>query len=209
MPFTTNFVIFCRNLARHSFFKSKVSFSDKRYAYFDIAAKVAAVEIEGIETSLRFDDLRTLFEAQSNFSERSAVARRLIDTFDYLDRSFPPKSLQLRNRSMVQSIATLAARIVGTGRFAETEKHFYKFVHDFTFELSRQVELGLNATDTDYLLFQRSISANVKGNTRIRDEIILRKMLTLQPKLLSAFDPTIVKESGLSKEIKRLGPVSV
>src|SRR5204862_3961648 len=40
-------------LAQHAFFKTKVPLADKRYAYFDVASKVAAVEIDGLDTSLR------------------------------------------------------------------------------------------------------------------------------------------------------------
>jgi hypothetical protein len=32
---------FCREIAKHEFFKKSVIFSDKRYAYFDVAAKAA------------------------------------------------------------------------------------------------------------------------------------------------------------------------
>jgi hypothetical protein len=38
---------YCRSLSRHRFFGKKVAFADKRYAHFDVAAKVAAIEIEG------------------------------------------------------------------------------------------------------------------------------------------------------------------
>jgi uncharacterized protein with ParB-like and HNH nuclease domain len=38
---------FCRKLAEHRFFAKKVLASNKRYGHFDIAAKVAAIEIEG------------------------------------------------------------------------------------------------------------------------------------------------------------------
>ncbi len=87
------------------------------------------------------------------------VAHRLIATFDYLDKAFPTKSPELRNRSIVQSIATLAARVVATGRGAGYEERFRAFVLEFMSELSRQVELGRDAADPDYLLFQGSVNA--------------------------------------------------
>jgi hypothetical protein len=39
---------FVAKLAKHPFFKNKVTVSDKRYGHFDIVAKVAAIEIDGI-----------------------------------------------------------------------------------------------------------------------------------------------------------------
>ena len=52
---------FAKRLAKHNFFQLKVSINDKRYAHFDIVSKVAAIEIEGIETGLRYDDTQSDF----------------------------------------------------------------------------------------------------------------------------------------------------
>jgi hypothetical protein len=202
--FHSNLRDFCRKLAGHNFFKTKVAFADKRYAYFDVIAKVAAVEIEGIDAGLRFDDLKATFESQKAFSQQSAVAQRLRSTLDWVDQVFPGRESQLRNRTVVQSILTLAARINASGRGMGHEQLFYKFINDFLAKLSKQVELGSEATDQDYLLFQNSINANVRSGARIRNEILLRKMLRADPAFSQMFDPTVVAESGLSKDIKRL-----
>jgi hypothetical protein len=196
---------FCRDLAKHNFFQQSVSFSDKRYAYFDVAAKASAIEIEGLEAGLRFDDLKAIFEHQVTFSAQSAVAKRLRSTFDYLRRSFPNKTSDLRNRSVVQSIITLASRIVATERGAGQEAAFRKFIERFISELTKQVELGLNATDPDYVAFQRSVNANVREGAKTRHEILLRKMFRANPKLASIFDPSMVAEAGVTGEIHRIG----
>ena len=195
---------YCRELSNHSFLKTRVSFTDKRYSHFDLVSKVAVVEIEGIDTSLRFDDIKTVFESQVTFSSKSAIADRLRKTFDYLNKAFPSNSLELRNRSITQSIVTIAARIVANGKSAGSEKGFYNFVKVFMEEFLRQVELGVDATDQDYLIFQKSISANVRGGARTRNEIFLRKMLRINPMLAQLFEPTIVAESNIVKDIKRL-----
>jgi hypothetical protein len=196
---------FCRALTKHNFFSTKVRFSDKRYAYFDVASKVAAIEIEGLETGLRFDDLKTIFESHSNFSPRSSAGKRITDTLDYLDRAFPAKSAELRNRSLVQSLATLAAQIVRSGRSGGSEQKFYAFAKKFVAEYSHQVELGLHATDVDYVLFQRTINANIRGAAKIRHGILLRKLLRADPSFVELLDPAVVTESGVTADILRLG----
>ena len=70
---------FAKRLAKHNFFQLKVSINDKRYAHFDIVSKVAAIEIEGIETGLRYEELKATFESQASFSVKSNVAQRLRD----------------------------------------------------------------------------------------------------------------------------------
>jgi hypothetical protein len=196
---------FCSKVARHEFFARSVAFADKRYTHFDVAAKAAAIEIEGVDTGLRFDDLRETFGAQKSFSDKSATASRLTATLDFLARAFPDRESRLRNRAIVQSVITLASRLVATGRAAGHEARFRVFVVGFVDELSRQVELGIGATDPDYVLFQRSVSANVKNSVRIRHEVLLRKLLRTDAILGEVFDPAVVAESGLSADISRLG----
>jgi len=196
---------YCRKLSIHPFLKTKVAFSDKRYSHFDLVSKVATVEIEGVNTNLRFEDIKSVFESQKNFSEKSAVGERLKNTFDYLNSVFPPHSPELRNRSITQSIATIAARIIANGKGNGSEKTFYSFVKTFIERFLKQVELGVDATDEDYLLFQKSISANVRGGAKTRNDVFLRKMLRINPALAQLFEPTIINESGIKKDVKDLG----
>ena len=192
-------------LAQHLFFKTKVPAADKRYSYFDIASKVAAVEIDGLDTGLRFDDLKALYESQENFSSKSATAKRLRETFDFLNHAFPVENVSLKNRTIIQSFATLACRLVGTGRASEYEKPFLAFFEHFMKELANQVELGQSATDLDYLKFQRSVNANVKTGARTRHEILLRKLFAFDPSVADVFDASTVAESGIEARVRQLG----
>ena len=167
--------------------------------------KVSAIELDGIDTGLRFDDLRDLFKQHATFSGTSAAAKRLKEALDYLDRAFPSKSARLKNRTVVQSLMTLACRVIATGRAKGHEKRLAQFADTFMTELSRQVQLGAAATDPDYLRFQRSVNANVRAAARVRQEILLRKLFTLQPELADAFDSGSVLESGITGRVGELG----
>jgi len=194
---------FARKLAKYSFFRTKVYLSDTRYAHFDIASKVAAIEIEGLDAGLRYEELKETFESQSSFSARSQVARRLQETFDYLDRVFPAKSTLLRHRTIVQSFATLAARLVTNGKVGGYETRLREFFEAFMKNLSKQVEMGATATDHDYLAFQRTVNANVRSGARIRNEVLLRKLLVFDPAAADLLGTGVVAESGLAVAIKR------
>ncbi len=196
---------FCKQTAAHPFFTEKVAVRDTRYAHFDIVVKAAAIEVEGLEAGLRFDELKELLESQSNFSTTSAVATRLKTALDFLHRAFPAGGENLKSRTIVQSLITLCCKLVGTGRSDGLESALKDFFEDFTRELSHQVELGQNATDSDYVVFQRSVNTNLKSGARARHEILLRKLLAKSPALAAAFDPTIIQESGTSGRIKQLG----
>lgn len=195
---------FCRKLVDLPFFCKSVAIANTRFAHFDIISKVAALEIEGMDAGLRYDEIRKVFQSQKLFSSASAVAKRLKGALDFLAEAFPEREAQLKNRSVVQSVVTLACHLVATKKSSGLEKRLAKFVRHFLAELSKQVELGANATDRDYLRFQRTVSANVKSGAKIRDEILLRKAFTFDPILADAFDPSVLIQSGIRGRVREL-----
>jgi hypothetical protein len=188
----------------HDFFAISLAASDKRLAHLDIASKCAAIEIEGIDAGFRYDDLKAIFESQRNFSPTSAVAKRFDSAVDFLARAFPEKVRALKNRTVAQSIITFVCRLVGTGRAKKLESKVASFVRHFVKELAQQVELGQAATDFDYIRFQKTINANITGGARTRQEILLRKAFMYDPELADAFDPSVLRESGIGGRVKEL-----
>jgi hypothetical protein len=195
---------FARSLVKHPFFKKSVAVADTRLAHFDIAAKSAAIEIEGIDTGLRFEDLKAIFEAQSSFSSSSAVAKRISAALDFLATAFPTKEQFLKNRTVIQSLVTFVCRLIETGKASGLERRVAHFFRHFMEQLTHQVELGQAATDFDYIRFQKSINANVRAGARIRQEILLRKAFMHDSALADSFDPSALKASGISGRVNEL-----
>lgn len=196
---------FARELSEHAFFQTKVATRDSRKAYFDIAFKALALETEGFEIRLRYEDLRKLADAHAGFSEKSGVAVRLMATLDYLNVVFSEKNTFLRNRSTIQSIITLASRIVATGRSEGTEETLLVFIDKFGTELARQNELGTHATDTSLLEYQRTLSANLRNGAQTRHNILLRKLLVSDPIWAELLSTQAITSGGISEDIDRLG----
>ncbi len=196
---------FCLSASKHQFFKRTVATPDTRYAHFDIMAKVATIEIEGLDAGLRFDDISKVFLANSSFATASAAAKRIKAALDLLQKAFKSKGSSLRTRTIVQSLITLACKIVATNRSKGHEVELRKFFEMFMTELAEQVEKGQSATDGEYVTFQLSVNANVKGGARARQEIMMRKLFRLAPKLAEIFDASVIMESGVSGHINSLG----
>jgi Protein of unknown function DUF262 len=194
-----------RRLSKHDFFKRKVWIRDTRKAHFDIAAKVAAIAVDGIDTGLRLADLTKTYLANAKFSDDSNTGKLLTATFDFLDRAFPDRDPMLRNRSTIQSIATLASKIIEANQNPGCESRFLAFCQHFGKELAQQIELGHKATDSDYLEFQRTISANIKAGARNRHEILLRKLLLFDPNFVEFLAPESVVASNMNADVTRLG----
>lgn len=201
----SNLTDFVRELSTHSFLGEKVWIRDYRKSHFDIVSKVAAIEVDGIDTGLRYNDLEQTYLESAKFSVASKTGQRLKRTFDLLDRVFTERSPLLRNRSTIQSFATLASRIVAQEQGKGVETRLLKFYEHFGRELSRQIELGQQATDSNYLDFQRTLSANVRRGAKTRHEILLRKLLIFDPSFCEILGPEAVVESGLHGEIKGIG----
>lgn len=193
---------FCKETAaKHPFFKETIAVPDTRYARFDILAKVVTVEIEGLDTGLRLDDVKAVFEANKNFATNSAVAKRITSALDLLAAAFKRNGSMLRTRTIVQSLITLTCKIVSTKNYAGSETLIKRFFESFTTELAEQIDKGQEATDSDYVQFQKSVSANVSGAARTRQEILLRKLFTIAPELSAIFDPSVIAESGVTGRI--------
>lgn len=196
---------FCKAKAKHPFLADKTAVADTRLSHFDIVSKVAAIEVEGLDTGLRFDDVKKIFESQASFSSTSAVAKRIAAGLGLLDTAFPNREPLLKNRTIVQSVITFSCKLVEAGKFKGLETTIADFVRQFLSELGKQVELGQSATDYDFIRFQKSVNANVKAGIRIRQEILLRKALLHQPKLADALGASAVAASGVALRVDELG----
>ena len=192
---------YCLNVAKHPFFSETTTVSNKRYAYFDIAAKAVVLEIEGIDSGLRFEDVKTVFEGNPSFSANTAVAKRLKKALDVLHQVFPAECRGFRNRAIVQSIITLTCHLLQAGLTERATGELRKFVDHFITELSRQVELGQRATDQDYLAFQRTVNANVRSGSRTRQDILLRKLFSFQPSFFSLLSTSQSLSDGVASDI--------
>ena len=195
---------YCADLAEHEFFSESATVSSKRYAYFDICAKVMALEIEGHGCGTRFDDIKEVFLQQSEFSGNSATAKRVREALDILHKELPKPSKQLRNRTLVQSLITFCCHLQTIGLEQRQHKVLANFIIYFLTELAKQVELGQNATDHDYLAFQRTVNANVKSGPKTRNDVLLRKLLQFSPSFYSEIPQSNSLASSLDDEVNDL-----
>ncbi len=129
------------------------------------------------------------------------MAKRIKNALDLLANAFKDSGSMLRTRTIVQSLITLTCKIVSTKKYAGSEALLKDFFEHFTNELAAQIDKGQEATDSDYVQFQKPVSANVTGAARTRQEILLRKFFTIAPELSAIFDPSAIAESGVTGRI--------
>lgn len=195
---------FCQSLTSHKFFQETVAFRDTRYAFFEVIAKAAAVEVEGFGGGLRVDDLKLIFESQKNFSPESEVAKRLKKALDYLQKSLPVSAAMTRNRSTTQSLINLAAKLVEHSMSTSKHSQFGLYTEHFARELAEQIELGQDATDDDYIAYQRTVNANLKSGALARHRILLSKLLVFDPEFADDFSGVEISGANLELRIKEM-----
>ena len=127
--------------------------ADKRYAHFDIVAKVAVLEIEDINTGLRYEDVRNVFVSNTSFSPQSAAAERIKKALEFLSESFPVSYKYFRHRTIVQSIITFVCHMQKVGLEPDHHDKLRGFIEWYLKESKAQVELGQMATDQDFWSF--------------------------------------------------------
>ncbi len=193
---------FAQGMAKHKFFSETVPLKSKRYAHFDVASKVLAIEIEGLDVGFRYEDLKGVFESHKNFSNTSKAAQRITSALSFLHSALPEKSPLLRNRSFIQTLINSASRLLENGTKPTQAEKFGEFVSSFASRLAKQVELGHQATDQDMLTFQRTINANVRSGPKIRQAIFFRKLFAEFPEFAAGFDALALKISGVDIEIQ-------
>lgn len=160
-----------------------------------------AIEIEGLDTGLRFNDVKGIFEEQVAFPVASSSAKRAEKALDLLHRNLPRPSAHLRNRTIVQSVITLTCHLL---RNDVPEKKFLDiaaFTEVFGKELARQVELGQEATDVDYIEFQRTVNANLRSGAGTRNAILLRKLFSKSPDVYSSICNNASVIHGIESDI--------
>jgi Protein of unknown function DUF262 len=200
---SSNLRDFCRSLVKHEFFSKCVTFNNTRYAHFDVVAKVAAIEVDGMEAGLRLDDITKIFKEQKSFSPESKVAVRIKAALDFLAKCTPVGATYFRNRSTTQSFITLVCSLLETASLEGKETDIAAFAERFSTSLSKEVDMGQKATDEDLILYQKSINANVKTGASTRHKILEKKLLLWNPGFYG--DSNIAPlGAGLAFEISKL-----
>jgi len=76
-----------------------------------------------------------------------------------------------------------------------------KFISQFLIELNQQVELGQDATDQDFLRFQRTINANVRSGPKARNDILLKKLFQAHPEFYTESAQSKTLSTGLLEQV--------
>src|SRR5680860_224867 len=122
-------------------------------------------------------------------------------SLEVLHKELPSSYGVLRNRTMVQSVITFVCHLLRGSMEKSQHKTAGKFISQFLIELNQQVELGQDATDQDFLRFQRTINANVRSGPKARNDILLKKLFQAHPEFYTESAQSKTLSTGLLEQV--------
>lgn len=116
----------------------------------------------------------------------------------------PAGTKVFRSRSITQSFITLICHLQRSNTLQGKEKTIAAFADHFIKGLADEIEKGREASDADYISFQKSVNANVRSGPAIRHKILLRKLFQFDPDVLDLIDDQVAASADLNGEIAAL-----
>ena len=87
--------LFIRELATHDFFNN-CGFKNKRFDFDQVAAQCMLLELNGGARNIKNTDLETMYRENDDFDSESAEAKKIHKVLNYLSRTFPEKTPELK-----------------------------------------------------------------------------------------------------------------
>jgi hypothetical protein len=169
-----------RNLAKHAFFKEKISFSLSRGQDLDLAFKLLLIEHRGelVDTKrIHLDSLVLQFvQAESNVSEIERAAARVVAVLDQMARVFEDKDHLLRTQGPA-TVYYWLVRNAPPQHKSSIRKFLVHFEKERISNRAVQAETG-HFEDEELALFDTlSRSINDQGSLRQRYSILANRLI--------------------------------
>ena len=87
------------------------NFNNNRYAHDEIVAQMLSVELNGGPTSVRHNQLKSMYQAYKTFKVNSPEAKKFRRVLDFLAKAFPNKSPYLSKVNLF-SLYTVASGMI-------------------------------------------------------------------------------------------------
>lgn len=175
---------FVRDLAGHEFFASAM-FTGNRYAYDQVAAQMALIELSGDFCNVKDKDLARMYEEHADFDDQSPKARRVRRTLDFLARAFPTKTPEIVKKYHAVSLYLLASRFLDQYTVKDRPEDFARAFVSFEEARRSDDELPEDQRDPRMVSYQErtSHSTDSHDSLKYRHEVLAEHFLLKMPDL--------------------------
>ena len=172
--FPGDIVLAMRELGTHKFLHDSIYPKVDRYKDYKLVATFLFLEKEGIKSSSPIY-LYEFFRNNRNISENSQYYKKVNETLNYLRKTFPSSTPELRTQAWVVSTYLLASSLIKD--YVVGDKH--EDLKEFIIEFYLMVEEAKEGHDRELLDFRENVTkgTNNEKTIRLRHKTMLKRFL--------------------------------
>lgn len=172
---------FIKDLAQHVFF-TRCAFTNSRFTYDLVAAKVTAIELNGGPCHVRNANLNKMYEACQDFDSSSAKARKIRQVLGFLSQAFTEKTPELTEHSVI-SLYAVVSHCLEKYAFKGRQDALRKWFIQFEITRASQDDLPTDQVDLDLLAYKErtSHSTDAQDSIQWRHDFLLRRFFQAVP----------------------------
>ncbi len=176
---------FIRQVAdTHKLMTTSVPFKNNRYSHDEVVAQMMLIELTGGPTSIRHNNLKTMYQSHKRFKIGSAQASKLRAVMKFLSKAFPRRTPELNKVNLV-SLYIVVSELLTKYSLGGRENEFAKWFFDFERRRKSQDEIGEDQRDESFESYELAINqqtANV-ASQEVRRKLLLEDLLEAIPDL--------------------------
>jgi hypothetical protein len=175
--------LFIRNLANHNFFNN-CGFKNKRFDFDQVAAQCMLLELNGGPRNIKNTDLEKMYKENTEFDYESAEAKKINKVLNYLDRTFPEKTPELKQGNVI-SLYIIISMLMEKYAISDYEIKIGKWFIDFETKRIADLDLPEDERDSEMLRYQDAVghSSDAIDSLEYRNKILVRDFFSTFDKI--------------------------
>ena len=181
---------FIRNLAEtHKLMTASVAFRNNRYSHDEVVAQMMLIELTGGPTSIRHNQLKTMYQANKRFKVGSPQASKLKAVMNFLAKAFPQRTPELNKVNLV-SLYIVVSELLSRYAHSAREAAFADWFLDFEQRRKNQDELPEDQRDERFESYELAVNQQTANaaSQEVRRRLLLEDLLETIPDL-TLLDP--------------------
>jgi len=183
-----NMKLFIRELAKHDFFNN-CGFKNKRFDFDQVAAQCMLLELNGGARNIKNTDLEKMYFENDNFDFESAEAKKISKVLNYLAKTFPEKTPELKQHNVI-SLYIITSMLLEKYAIPNYEAKIGKWFIDFETKRFADFDLPEDQRDSEMVAYQNAVghSSDSIESLEYRNKILVREFFSTFDEILPLDD---------------------
>lgn len=173
-----NMKLFIRELAKHDFFNN-CGFKNRRFDFDQVTAQCMLLELNGGARNIKNTDLEKMYLENDDFDSESAEAKKINKVLNYLARTFPEKTPELKQGNVI-SLYIIISMLLEKYAIPDYETRIGKWFIDFETKRFADLDLPEDQRDSEMVAYQNAVghSSDSIESLEYRNKILVREFFS-------------------------------